>query len=153
MHIVAKPIVDKQFYILTKDNQKIGNIEATDQGYNVKIEDRIINFKTLATLRKEIDIEFEAIGNHPNHQPNSYQVQGYPSGSRIYNPLWDVKHRLPLFTKTKKSRSWFAAGWYCVKQKKEWEVVRSPKLITLQRYPYRGPFHTNEEALLNKDKE
>jgi hypothetical protein len=25
-------------------------------------------------------------------------------------------------------------------------VVRDPKLITLERYPYAGPFHTEQEA-------
>lgn len=146
MNILAKPIVDKQFYILTKDDKKVGNIEATDQGYNVKINDRVVSFKTLSVLRKNTGIEFVAVGNCQTNNPNSYQVHGYPSGSRVYNAIWDVQHRLPLYTKTKKSRSWFASGWYQVKQRKNWTVVQSPKLITLQRYSYQGPFHTKEEA-------
>jgi hypothetical protein len=144
--IVAKPVIDNQFWILKKDDRKIGNIEATSDGFAVKINDKVTSFKTINMIRQRANIEFEAIGNKPNKEPGSYQVQGYPTGSKVYNPIWDVKHKLPLFTKTRKSKSWFAAGWYQIKQKKNWTASQNPKLITLQRYPYQGPFYTKEEA-------
>jgi hypothetical protein len=144
--IVAKPVVANQFWILKQDDRKIGNIEATNDGFAVKIDNKITSFKTINLIRRQTNIEFEAIGNQPNKEPASYQVQGYPSGCKVYNPIWDVKHRLPLFTKTRKSKSWYAAGWYQVKQRKNWAVAQSPKLIALQRYPYQGPFYTKDEA-------
>ena len=146
MSIIAKPVVKDRFYILTQDDKKIGNIEATGDGFAVRINDKVMPFKTIAMIRKQVDIEFPAVGNKPNREPASYQVQGYPSGSRVYNPIWNVQHRLPLYTKNRKSRSWFAAGWYQVKQRRTWCLVQSPKLITLERYPYQGPFYTKEEA-------
>ena len=146
MSIIAKPIVKDQFYILTKDDKKIGNIEATGDGFAVRINNQVIPFKTMAMIRKQVGIEFPAVGNKPSREPASYQVQGYPSGSRVYNPIWNVQHKLPLFTKNNKSRSWYAAGWYQVKQRRTWSIVQSPKLITLERYPYQGPFYTKEEA-------
>jgi hypothetical protein len=146
MSIIAKPIVKDQFYILTQDDKKVGNIEATGDGFAVRINNQVMPFKTIAMIRKQVDIEFPAVGNRPNREPASYQVQGYPSGSRVYNPIWDVQHKLPLYTKNNKSRSWYAAGWYQVKQRRTWAIVQSPKLITLERYPYQGPFYTREEA-------
>ena len=146
MSIIAKPIVKDQFYILTQDDKKVGNIEATGDGFAVRINNQVMPFKTIAMIRKQVDIEVPAVGNKPNKEPASYQVQGYPSGSRVYNPIWDVQHKLPLYTKNKKSRSWYAAGWYQVKQRRTWTIEQSPKLITLQRYQYQGPFHTKEEA-------
>jgi len=146
MRIIAKPIVKDQFYILTQDDKKVGNIEATGDGFAVRINNRVMPFKTIAMIRKQVDIEFPAVGNKPNRESASFQVQGYPSGSRVYNPIWDVQHKLPLYTKNRKSRSWFAAGWYQVKQRRTWAIVQSPKLITLERYQYQGPFYTREEA-------
>ena len=146
MSIIAKPIVKDQFYILTQDDKKVGNIEATGDGFAVRINNKVMPFKTMAMIRKQVDIEFPAVGNKPNKEPASYQVQGYPSGSKVYNPSWNVQHKLPLYTKNRKSRSWFAAGWYQVKQRRTWAIVQSPKLITLERYPYQGPFYTKEEA-------
>jgi len=60
--------------------------------------------------------------------------------------MWDIKRKLPLFTKQTKSKSWFAAGWYQLKQHRAWKVVHNPKLILLERYPYRGPFISKEQA-------
>ena len=146
MNIIAKPVIKDQFWILKQNDRKVGNIEATGDGYSVKIDNRVTSFKTINMIQQRANIEFESVGNIPSREPTSFQVQGYPSNSRVYNPIWDVKHKLPLFTKTAKSRSWFAAGWYQIKQRRTWSVVQSPKLITLERYTYQGPFYTNEEA-------
>lgn len=146
MNIVAKPIVKDQFWILKQDDRKVGNIEATADGFAVKINHTVTPFKTLAMIRQQGNIEFDLVGNRASQQPTSYQVQGYPSGSQTHNPIWDVQHKLPLYTKNQKSRSWYAAGWYQIKQGKTWTIEQSPKLITLQRYEYQGPFHTKDEA-------
>ena len=60
-----------------------------------------------------------------------------------------MSQKLPLYTKTNKSKSWFAAGWYRVKKGRNWSTMQGPKLILLQRYPYAGPFFTREEAEQN----
>ena len=79
-------------------------------------------------------------------KPITNLVHGFPVAGRVCNPLWDVQKKLPLYTKTNKSKSWFAAGWYRVKKGRNWATVQDPKLITVQRYPYQGPFYTREEA-------
>ena len=142
--IVAKPVIEKQFWILKEDDRKIGNIQAVDSGYQITINNKIANYKTIPMLVRKEHIEFEK-ASKPAKQPTNV-VHGYTVTGRVFNPLWDVKHKLPLFTKEEKSKSWFAAGWYKVKQHRNWKVVQNPKLITLQRYPYQGPFHTKEEA-------
>ena len=73
-------------------------------------------------------------------------MHGFDTGCAAYNGIYEVRRQLPLFTKTRKSKSWYAAGWYRVMQNRTWQVIRNPKLITLQRYPYHGPFHTDKEA-------
>jgi hypothetical protein len=60
--------------------------------------------------------------------------------------MWDIKHKLPIYTKTKKSKSWFVAGWYRIKTGRHWQIMQDPKLIVVQRYPYAGPFHTEQQA-------
>jgi hypothetical protein len=60
--------------------------------------------------------------------------------------LWSVTQQLPLYNKTAKSKSWFAAGWYRVRRGRNWHTVLAPKLIVLQRYEYQGPFITQQEA-------
>lgn len=142
--IVAKPVVANQYWILKQDDQKIGNIQASADGYVVKIQNQISSYKTIPMVRKKTNIEFEPA--EKQSKPTTDSVHGYPTGCRIYNAMWNVQLKLPLFTKTTKSKSWFAAGWYTVKQHRAWKAIHNPKLIVLERYKYQGPFHTKEQA-------
>jgi hypothetical protein len=146
MTLVAKPVIDKQFWILQDGDQKVGNIEACAGGYQVKIQNQTAQFKTIRMAAQRINIQFEPVNKNTNRKPNKNLVHGYPAGGRIHNPMWDIKMKLPVYTKTAKSKSWFAAGWYRVKKGRLWTVTQDPKLIVLQRYAYAGPFYTQEEA-------
>jgi hypothetical protein len=95
-------------------------------------------------VREVIDITFEP--SETVTPPPNDSVHGYETGCKTHNGLWNVRLKLPLFTKQEKSKSWFAAGWYTVKQHRAWKVVRNPKLIALERYTYQGPFYTKEQA-------
>jgi len=146
MTLIAKPIIDKQFWILQKDNQKVGNIEACDGGYQVKINDQVAQFKTIKLAARTVNIEFEPAVKVTRPKTNIDHVHGYPVAGRVYNPMWDVSQQLPVYTKTNKSKSWFAAGWYNVKKGRTWRTVLAPKLILLQRYPYQGPYYNESDA-------
>ena len=142
--IVAKPVVANQYWILKQDDQKIGNIQANADGYVVKIQNQISSYKTIPMVRKKANIEFEPA--EKISKPVTDSVHGYSTGCRAHNAMWNVQLKLPLFTKTTKSKSWFAAGWYTVKQHRAWKAIHNPKLIVLERYKYQGPCHTKEQA-------
>jgi hypothetical protein len=146
MTLVAKPVIDKQFWILQDGDQKVGNIEACAGGYQVKIQNQTAQFKTIRMAAERINIQFEPVKKITVAKPVKNLVHGYPTAGRIYNPMWDIKMKLPVYTKTAKSKSWFAAGWYRVKKGRSWTVTQDPKLIVLQRYAYAGPFYTQKEA-------
>jgi hypothetical protein len=141
--IEAKPVIPDRYWILKQNNRKVGQIEADDSGVTVKIQNRVAGYKTIKMASREANIEFTKL---PSTKPMANQVHGFEVTGRVYNPVWDVKHRLPLFTRDTKSKSWYAAGWYVVKQHRAWKAVQNPKLITLQRYQYQGPFHTQQQA-------
>ena len=142
--ILAKPVIANQYWILKKDNRKIGNVIADNTGYVVTIDNSTSRFKTIRSLSRTADIEFED-AVEPVKAPTDW-VHGYNTGCRALNPVWDVKNKLPLFTKNTKSKSWFAAGWYRVHRGRTWTTMLAPKLIVLQRYAHTGPFLTQETA-------
>lgn len=147
MTIVAKPVIDKQFWILQEGDRKIGNVEACDGGYQIRVNNQVIaQYKTIRMVEKSANIQFEHITHAVNPRTKITQVHGYSVVGRAYNPIWDLKQSLPIYTKTAKSKSWFAAGWYRVKKGRSWATVHAPKLILLQRYTYTGPYHSEEEA-------
>ena len=144
MVITAKPVIANRYWILKQGDEKVGNIEAVDNGFQVKVQDSVQQFKNIRTVRQRMNVEFEIISQGRRPDPNS--VYGFPAGCRAYNAMYQVQQGLPLFTKTAKSKSWYAAGWYQIWQGRRWQLAQSPKLITLQRYRFRGPFRTQEEA-------
>ena len=144
--LVAKPVIDKQFWILQENNRKVGNVEACAGGYQVKINNQIAQFKTIRMAAQRANIEFEPAVKIAKPKAAATQVHGYPVHGRVHNPMWDVTQQLPVYTKTAKSKSWFAAGWYRVRRGRSWSTILSPKLIMLQRYTHAGPFHSETQA-------
>lgn len=142
--IQAKPVVNDRYWILKQGDRKIGQAEADDSGITIKIQGKSTRYTTIRMAGRAADIEFELVPKVTAIKTN--QVHGYDAKGKIFNPVWDVKHRLPLYTKDSKSKSWFAAGWYAIKQHRKWKIVHCPKLIALQRYTFSGPFHSKQEA-------
>ena len=73
------------------------------------------------------------------------EVYGFPTSCYPYNPMFNVQKKLPLFTKSGASKSLYCAGYYTIKFDKGWVKSFCPKLITIERYEYRGPFKTELE--------
>jgi hypothetical protein len=143
--IIAKPVIPNQFWILKDGERKVGNIEIGPSGFAVKIGDSVQSFKSINTIKQKVKINFETISCVVT-SAETCNVHGFPTDGHAYNAIFDVKHQVPLWTKEPKSKSWYSAGWYQVRQGRRWTVEFCPKLITLQRYPYRGPYHTKEQA-------
>ena len=146
MSLIALPVVDKQYWILKDNDRKVGNVEACAGGYQVKINNQVVQYKTIRMVEQRVNVHFEPAPKKQKLTAPTNIVHGYPVSGRVYNPMWDIPQKLPIYTKTNKSKSWFAAGWYRVKKGRDWRVVQGPKLIMLQRYPYQGPFYNREEA-------
>ena len=142
--ILAKPVIDQQYWILKQGDRKVGAVEADGDGYVVSMNSNRQRYSSIPTVGNGVNIRFEPAARMP--KPDPYQVHGYDTGCRAHNPVWNVQMRVPLFTRQPKSRSWLAAGWYLVKKHRTWQVMRNPKLILLERYPYQGPFHSEEAA-------
>ena len=62
-----------------------------------------------------------------------------------FNKMYYVKKKVPIYTKELKSKSFYCAGHYLV-NKKNWTTIFCPKLITLEKYKFHGPFETIYKA-------
>lgn len=143
--IQAKPVIPDQYWILRDQDRKVGNIQVDGHGYVVNIGAEQRRFSDLQTLSHAVNIVFES-GSPSNSDAPDMEVHGYPTRSRAYNSVFDVRHQLPLWTTEPRSRSWLAAGWYRIRQHRTWKAVYCPKLIILERYQYQGPFRSLQEA-------
>lgn len=142
--LIAKPVVKDQYWIVTDGTEKVGNVIADGSGFEVKLNGNKTHFKTTNAIKKETDIEFQKISfSRAKVDIPFYQ---YPTTAKVYNSVLDVQRKLHLYTKTQKSKCYYAAGWYTINQGANPLVVFCPKYIFIQRYDYMGPFKTEDEA-------
>ena len=134
---IARPIVNGKFWVIKKDEQKIGSVEKDNNGYFVTTKNGNARFKTLKNLRNATQINFEEGKERIKYPEN--RVNGFPTDVKPYNGVYNIQTRLPVYTKEKKSKSWFAAGYYMLTIGRKTKVVFCPKLILLERYGYFGP--------------
>ena len=120
MNITAKPIVDGKFWIVEEDGEKVATLHKKE---NNKF---MLSSKTgEATFNKKDDLIkrfgkdfFQSKNKNVSIDTQNNDVHTFPSASRPYNAIQ------------------FNKGW-----------VKSfcPKLITVERYPYKGPYRTELE--------
>jgi len=143
--LVAKPIVKNQYWIVTDGDKKVGNIEANNAGYGVQLNGTFLQFNNTEEIKKNTKIRFQPLKT-TNTKANLPYPE-YPTTSKTYNDLFDVKRSLHLFTKTRKSKCYHAAGYFVIDQNGTVAVHFCPKYIFVQRYNYSGPYKTEAEAL------
>jgi len=140
--ITAKPIVKNKFWILQDKDGKIGTVEKSKKGFLLQANGVSEEFKTIKTIKNKTNIVFETPAEKQKTFEN--QINGFPTDSKPHNAVYNVKQRLPIFTKKEKSKSWYAAGYYRVTVNGKTEIMFCPKLIMLQRYDYIGPVKTRD---------
>ena len=143
--MIAKQVVKNKFWIVEDEGEKIATIQAVEQGGFVYVHDsERQRFPSIKMLSSVFNLKFDS--SKPTKVKETTTCYGYPCAGTPHNQIWDVQRRLPLYTKTAKSRSFFCAGYYTVKYSNIWVTEYCPKNITVARYEYAGPFKTREET-------
>lgn len=148
MSLLAKAIVKNKCWIVEDNGHQIGTILANPQGVVYQHDHKKEQFASLKVLSDRYNIIVDK-STPKKIVTEAHEVYGYPCDYKANNILWDVKHKLPIFTKGSKSKSFFCAGYYIVKFNNGWVKSYCPKLITLNRYPYAGPYDSVEEMQEN----
>jgi hypothetical protein len=172
MTVRAKTLVKDKFWIIEQNGQKLGTLQKQEENgwiFLSKQKNREV-FHTQESLFTKFGFgmfdeantqeQEKTVDKWDVKQAEQFDVHGYPCSQKPYNPLWDVQKGLPLYTKTTKSKSMFCAGYYIVKfETVNWRKAYCPKIITLQRYKYKGPLKSKTEmvaqlndAIKNTDK-
>ena len=138
--ITAKPVLKNRYWILKENDQKVGSVESTENGFVVRLKNDAAEFNTIRTIKNRTNIIFEEPESTTEH--SGYSVHGFATDVEPHNPVYNVKDRLPIFTREEKSKSWYAAGYYQITINGKTDIHFCPKLILLQRYDYRGPAHS-----------
>lgn len=145
--IHATPIIPEKFWIVEENGNKIATLRKNeDNRFVMSNEAGIKIFETKESITREYGKDFfvAKIIREANDSKDG-EVHGYPSSTSPHNAMFDIRKKLPLFTKSGDSKSLYCAGYYVIRFDKGWVKSFCPKLITLQRYEYKGPFKTELE--------
>lgn len=146
--IIAKPVVKNKFWIVENRGEKIATIQAIEEGGFVYVHDEQRElFPSIKMISKKYNIEFVKAEKPKKEKLDVYDVYGFPTNTQPNNEVLDVQRYLPIYTKGSKSKSFFCAGYYIIKFSSTWVRAYCPKLITLNRYEYQGPFKTQERMV------
>lgn len=143
-NLIAKPIIKDQYWVVTDGENKVGNVIADGSGFNLKINGVNKHFTNTNDLKKTTRIQFQTLKT--DKRSAELPFAHFPTTAKVYNSILDIKRRLHLYTKTSKSKCFYAAGWFAINQNGSYETVFCPKYIFVQRYPYQGPYKTQVEA-------
>ena len=147
--VILKEITENSWLILSEDDQeRIGLLSSNPNGFVLLSKGGKVKFAERSDVEEFFEEKvFDKVIQPIVQQQKEHFVKGYPVD--FDNPFEadaeDEISELPLFTKTKLSKVYHCAGYYCILFPKGWTHSFCPKKATLDKYQYVGPFKTEME--------
>lgn len=142
----AKTVMPDKFWILENfDGHRKGTMRNYPNpivGNNtvlVNINNVENSYADINSACKELAISFFE-DSKSSLESKEESVSGFPTKCAAFNPTWDIKRKLPVFTKTEKSKTLHAAGYYIINFETGWVQSFCPKVSTLDSNEFKGPY-------------
>ena len=147
MMTTAKVLVPNKFWIVESGGEKIATLSKEKKGYTLLSRGQKYEAHDLTEIKERFGITIDPVENKStaNTKDDSSEIYGYPVNGKAHSPLWNIQKKLQIYAKSAKSKSLYCAGYYVIRFRKGWVKSFCPKLITLERYPFQGPFKTELE--------
>ena len=147
-HLKANEILKNKFWNIedTDSKTKVGTLSKdNDNKFMYSCDTGSYMYDTKSQVEKTLGDILWSKGTISDVPPPSKEIYKLPTSTVPYNAMFDLKRKFALFTKSKKSKSLYCAGYYCIQFEKGWVKSFCPKLVTLEKYQYKGPFKTELE--------
>jgi hypothetical protein len=148
--VQLKEITDKSWLVMTdKSHENVGLLSVSNTGTFVLLsKEGRVSFADEEEVKRffEEDV-FDKVVHNEGGEEKEFFIKGYPVDfEHPYEADSEDKiSSLPLYTKSPKSDVYHCAGYYCISYPKGWLQSFCPKLATLDKYEYVGPFKTKME--------
>jgi hypothetical protein len=143
----ANEVIKDKYWIVNTKHGKVGTLRRVDES---KYE-----FFNLKANTREILNDLNELFTLQTKDTSDNKAQSYITKLSVRFPCnfpapieYENDGILPLYKKTANGKSVFAAGYYII-QFKNWLPSYCPKLDTLEKYEYRGPYPTEWEMNLD----
>lgn len=144
--LTAKTVVKNKYWIVERDGDKIATILASPTGVTYVSKNAREQFASINLLKTKYSISFDKPKKQARTTEFVHEVNGFPCDHTPFNSMLNLTKKLPVYTKTEKSKSFFCAGHYLIQFSIGFVPAYCPKLITLNRYQFHGPFKSKQLA-------
>ena len=147
MTFKAKSVLKDKFWIIENNEQLIGTMSWNDDRYMFSTTGETCFFDNKRQINQRFgsEIVWTDLSTPKEVTQEDLVIYEFPTSVTPYNTMYDVQRKLPLFTKSAKSKSLYCAGYYIIHFDKGWVKSFCPKLITVERYESKGPFKSELE--------
>lgn len=146
MSTTAKTLIPNKTWIVEDKGIKIGTLVREKIGYSFLRKGSKIKLNNLSEVKSKFGSEiFNDLTNIIKKKVEILSIYEFPCRTKPYNPIYDIKKKLPIYAKNLKTKGLYCAGYYIIFYSKGWVKSFCPKLVTLEKYPYQGPYKTEEE--------
>lgn len=146
MSVEAKEILKDKFWIVESNGERFGTLSVNEEKqYMLTNDEGTRFFPSVKKLKQTLNTEISFTTAPEVEEVSDKIVHGYATSCTPYNPMYDVQKKLPLFTKSEKSKSLYCAGYFIIRFDKGWVKSFCPKMITVERYETQGPFKSDIE--------
>ena len=104
--IKAKEVLKDKFWIVEENGSKVGTLSAAEECYTYSCGAGTQVFGDFNQLKKHLGKITWSTADDKDIK-SEFEVHGYPTSCEPFNPMYDVKNKLPLFSKSNKSKSGF----------------------------------------------
>ena len=141
----ANTVLKNKFWIVEDNGKKVGTLSHSDDRFLYSCNNQTYFFDNQKQISKKLGKIVWDDKVEKTITPSEKIVHNYPTSVTPFNTMYDVQRKLPLFTKSVKSNSLYCAGYYIIHFDKGWVKSFCPKMVTLERYEFKGPFKTDVE--------
>ncbi len=145
-NMLAKPVIKNKFWVVENTTgDQIATIQKITNSKKVVLVNREGRkaYPSITVLSKQHNIKIGRVIIEPAAEESGV-VYDYPADGDVFNVMYNVQKNLPLYTKLEASKSFFCAGYYIISFNGNWVKNYCPKLLTLERNDYKGPFFTED---------
>lgn len=155
--VKAKEILKNKFWIIedAQSSKRIGTLSKDENNHymycctrnQTRLDSKTEYYSCLKDLKKGIggEILWSSVTISDANKTVDKEIYGLSTSTVPYNAVYDLKRKFALFTKSKKSKSLYCAGFFIIHFDKGWVKSFCPKLVTLEKYEHKGPFKTELE--------
>lgn len=136
----AKTVIQDKFWIVEQNGSKIGTLKSESDKYVL-----YNNHNSKETVYN--DLQDFVVEDKKSKTFINDVVYGYPANTEQAHEI-DLLDNVPVFKKTATSSVYVAAGYYCLLFPMGWRPSFCPRVETLKKYTYAGPFKTESDMNL-----